>query len=264
MKIITLASGSKGNCTLISTEKVSVLVDAGISMQEIEQKLHGLETDPSHIYAILVTHEHSDHIKSVGVFARKYGCFVYAHSNEWPVLEQKIGKLDNTQKVVFNDSDFFIKDLTIKSFNLSHDCSSCVGYSFYNQGHKISIATDFGYPSNEVINNLKDSNLIILEANHDENILLNNPKYSSLLKHRILSKKGHISNRTCAGIIRDIFNTNLKQIVLAHLSEENNNPLLAYNTVKSELNNYGIIEGKHLFVDVATQKNLGHLFEIKD
>ncbi len=264
MKLITLASGSKGNCTLLQTNKTKILIDAGITLQEIEQKLKILAVAPEQIYGICVTHEHSDHIKSVGAFARKYGCFVFAEEREWQTLEKKIGRLDDVQKISFRAGTFYIQDLTVCAFELSHDCNLCLGYSFYHMGNKISIATDFGYATKTVVDNLKDSNILILESNHDENLLLNNPKYSSSLKHRILSRVGHISNRSCAGIIRDIYSTNLKQVILAHLSEENNNPLLAYNTVKAELANYGIIEGKHLYIDVATQHNLGHLFEIDE
>lgn len=264
MKVITLASGSKGNCTYIESEKVKLLVDCGISMSEVETKLKIIGVDPAQIYAILITHEHSDHIKSVGAFARKYGCFVFALSTEWEVLDKKLGKLDDVQKVKFALNNFFVQDITISPFQLSHDAHSCVGYSFYNQGNKISIATDFGVPSNNILQNLKDSNILIIEANHDENLLLNNPKYSTVLKQRILSSKGHISNKTCASIIQKIFTPNLTQIILAHLSEENNTPNLAYETVKSELEKYGLIEGKHLYIDVASQHNMGHLFELKN
>lgn len=264
MRLITLASGSKGNCTLIETNKTKILIDAGISMQELEQKLKILAVAPEQIYGILITHEHSDHIKSVGAFARKYGCFVFAEDREWQVLNKKLGKLEEVQKISFKVGTFYVKDLTINSFELSHDCNLCLGYSVYYMGNKISIATDFGYANKNVLDNLKDSDILILEANHDENLLLHNPKYSNSLKHRILSRVGHISNVSCAGIIRDIYSNRLKQIILAHLSEENNNPQLAYSTVKAELANYGIIEGKHLYIDVATQHELGHLFEINE
>lgn len=264
MKLITLASGSKGNCTLLQTNKTKILIDAGIRTQEIEEKLTMLGIAPEQIYGILVTHEHSDHIKSVGVFARRYGCFVFAEEREWPVLDQKIGKLDEIQKIAFRAGTFYIQDITVNAFELPHDCNLCLGYSFYHMGSKISIATDFGHPTKNILDNLRDSNILILEANHDENLLINNPHYSSMLKHRILSRVGHISNRTSAGIIRDIFSTNLKQVILAHLSEENNSPELAYNTIKTELSAYGIIEGKHLYIDVSTQHNMGHMFEISE
>lgn len=264
MKVITLASGSKGNCTLLQTQKTNILIDAGIGTKEIEEKLNMLNVPCEQIYGILVTHEHSDHIKSVGVFARKYGCFVFAEEREWGVLSKKIGKLDEVQKISFRAGTFYIKDITVCAFELPHDCNLCLGYSFYNMGSKISIATDFGHPTKNILENLKDSNILILEANHDENLLINNPNYPNILKHRILSSVGHISNRTTAGVIRDIYTSRLKQVVLAHLSEENNSPMLAYNTIKAELSACGLIEGKHLFIDVSTQHAIGHLFEIGD
>lgn len=263
MKVITLASGSKGNCILIATDTTKILVDQGLTLIDVETRLKAINVDPSEIYAIVVTHEHSDHIKGVGTFARKYGCYVVANQTEWEVLDKKLGKLDEIQKIKYNSSNFYLKDLTVCAFRLSHDAHTCFGYSFYNQGYKISIATDFGVPSKQILDNLKDSNVLILEANHDENLLLNNPKYSSMLKQRILSSKGHISNKTCAHIIGEIFSTNLKQVILAHLSEENNTPQLAYDTVKSELLKYGIVEGKHIYVDVAMQHSIGHLFDLK-
>lgn len=263
MKVITLASGSKGNCTLIATDTTKILVDQGLTLVDVEARLKSINVNPNEIYAILITHEHCDHTKGVGTFARKYGCYVVANIEEWSVLDGKIGMINENQKIKWTSPNFYLKDLTISGFKLSHDAHTCFGYSFYNQGYKISIATDFGIVTNQILENLKDSNILILEANHDENLLLHNPKYSSLLKQRILSSKGHISNKTCAQIIGEIFSSNLKQVILAHLSEENNTPQLAYETVKSELLKYGIVEGKHLFVDVAMQHTIGHLFDIK-
>lgn len=264
MKIVTLASGSKGNCTLLQTDRVKILIDAGINLAEIEDKLRILDVNPKDIAGILVTHEHSDHIKGLGPFARKYGSYVFAHSAEWKILEEKIGRIDIRQKKEFVSSSFFIEDLTVNSFQLSHDCNLCLGYSFFNQGNKISIATDLGIVTPSVIENLKDSLLIILEANHDEKLLLNNTNYSSVLKQRILSNRGHLSNLATATAIANIMNSNLKQIVLAHLSEENNSPELAYKTIKQELLKYGIVEGENLFIDVSTQHEIGSVFDIKN
>lgn len=264
MKVVTLASGSKGNCTLVQTSKSRILVDAGINLAEIESKLLKLGINPNSIDAILITHEHSDHIKSVGAFARKYGCRVYAHNLEWQVLESKIGAIKPFQQREFFGSDFYLDDLTVSSFELSHDCNLCLGYSFFNNGNKISIATDLGIVTPLVIKSLKGSSLIILEANHDEKLLLNNPKYSIALKNRILSSKGHLSNISTSNAISQLVGGELQQIVLAHLSEENNSPELAYNTIKTDLLSKGIVEGENVFIDVSTQKNIGNIFNLKD
>jgi phosphoribosyl 1,2-cyclic phosphodiesterase len=264
MKVVTLASGSKGNCTLIQTEKSNILVDAGIKITEIESRLIKLGIDPSLIDAIIITHEHIDHIKSVGLFARKYGCKVYAHNLEWQVLEDKIGYIKPEQQKDFFGTDFYINDLTVSSFELSHDCNLCLGYSFFNCGNKVSIATDLGIVTPLVIKALKDSSLVILEANHDEKLLLNNSHYSYALKNRILSNKGHLSNITSGEAIAQLVGGQLQQVVLAHLSEENNSPSLAYNTIKTELLKKGIIEGENVFIDVSTQHKIGNIFNLKD
>lgn len=264
MKVITLASGSKGNCTYIQTDKVKVLVDAGVNLGEIENKLNMLDVNPKDISCIFVTHEHSDHIKSVGAFARKNGSMVIANEKEWEVLEDKLGKLKTTQKVSYSSPAFMVEDLKVRAYKLSHDSYTCFGYSFSNNQNKIAIATDLGYAPTNVVDELKGSDLVILEANHDEKLLLNNPKYSISLKKRILSKKGHLSNVTSSNVISQLVGTGTKQIVLAHLSEENNTPTLAYNTVKNELYKNGIIEGEHIFIDVSTQHEMGNLFNLKN
>lgn len=263
MKITTLASGSKGNCTLVETDSAKILIDAGISLQELESKLSYLGVNPKDISGIIVTHEHSDHIKSVGPFSRKYNCPIYASSEEWPILLHKIGNIEQENKKGFVQSEFMINDLGVRSFKLSHDSSSCYGYSFFADNAKFSIATDLGYAPQEVVNNLKDSTVVILEANHDERMLLNNPKYPLILKKRILSNQGHLSNNATSNVIASLVGGNLQQVILAHLSEENNSPTIAYGTIKRQLLQRGIEEGKHVFIDVASQYEIGHTFEIK-
>lgn len=263
MKITTLASGSKGNCTLVETDKTCLLIDCGIALQEVEDKLKLLGVNPSRIEGIIVTHEHSDHIKSVGAFSRKYNCKIYANYNEWSILLKKLGNVEQNNVRSFITDDFIINDVGIKSFQLSHDSQTCFGYSFYNDGNKFSIATDLGFAPKNVVENLKDSSLIILEANHDEKMLLNNPKYPLILKKRILSNKGHLSNNASADVISSLVGGNLQQVVLAHLSEENNSPSLAYGSIKNNLLKKGIEEGKHVFIDVASQYETGHTFELK-
>ena len=262
MKVVNLGSGSKGNCTLVCGEKTNILIDCGLPILEIESSLALLEINPQNIEAILVTHEHIDHTRSIEPFCKKYHTKVYAHKNEWFVLRQKLKNLPFQLQYSFDDQDFYVGELTISSFQLSHDSHMCVGYSVYSQNAKFSIATDLGYCPENIIQALKDSDLVLLEANHDEKLLLNNPKYPVILKNRILSKKGHLSNTACAEVIaRLVGGTN--QVLLGHLSEENNSPTLAYNTVKTYLAKQGIIEGKNIFVDVAFQHRMSTVFEIK-
>ena len=262
MKIVNLGSGSKGNCTLVATEGTIILIDAGLQLYEIELKLEKLGVNPVDVSAILITHEHIDHIRSVGKFSKKYSTPVYAHELEWDCLRSKDNNILLKFQNVFSDNDFYIGDMTRSSFKLSHDAICCVGYSVYSNGAKFSIATDLGYCPKMVVEKLKGSNVVLLEANHDEKLLLNNPKYPVILKKRILSNKGHLSNVASAEVIAQLVG-GTTQIILGHLSEENNSPTLAYNTIKSILSQKGIIEGKNIFIDVAYQHQISNIFEIK-
>ncbi len=264
MKVVNIASGSKGNSTLIISDNVKILVDAGLTCKDLELRLHSLSIDPSSINAILITHEHIDHIKGVAVFARKYGTKIYVPVGGFDYLEQKSPKLPTEQVICFVSNEFFIGDLSVSVFELPHDSNFCCGYSFTKNGKKISIATDLGHTNFKILQNLQGSDILYLEANHDENRLLANPHYSNSLKNRILSPKGHLSNLACAKAIAYLADSGIKQVVLAHLSEENNTPMLAYTTIRDYLLTQHIVEGKHLFIDVASQDNVGSIFEIDD
>ena len=231
MKVVTLASGSKGNCTYLETTEAKILIDAGITVKQIELRLNLIGVKPDEIDAILITHEHSDHIKGVGLFARKHKTDVYAHNYLFSVIQNKTG-LTTNEGLKFFESDFFIKDLTISSFEVPHDATHCVGYNFLNEGKKISIATDLGHTNSRIIEQLKDSTLVILEANYEEELLVANSKYPPYLKNRIRGSRGHLSNLQAVDVIAELVNYNVKQIVLAHLSEENNAPEVAFNSIK--------------------------------
>ena len=261
MKIVNLGSGSKGNCTLVTTNNTTILIDAGLPLLEIETKLNALGVDIKKLDAILITHEHTDHIKSVGKISKKYGISIYAPFEELDCLLSRCPDILPQYQKGFGNNDFYIGNMTISTFKLSHDANCCVGYSIYADGAKFSIATDLGTCPKNIIEKLKGSDIVLLEANHDENLLLNNPKYPVVLKKRILSSKGHLSNTACAEVIRQLVG-GTTQIVLGHLSEENNSPSLAYNTVKSFLAQKGIIEGKNIFIDVAYQHKISNIFEI--
>lgn len=263
MKIINLGSGSKGNCTLVTAGTTAILIDVGLSVAEIETKLDYLKVDPAAIAGILITHEHIDHIKSVGKLSKKYSIPVYLHNLEAACVKSKDKDLLPTLIKTFDDNDFYVGDFTISSFKLSHDANLCLGYSIYSGGAKFSIATDLGFCPKQVVEKLKGSNVVLLEANHDENLLANNPKYPVILKRRILSNKGHLSNIASAEVISQLVG-GTSQIILGHLSEENNSPSLAYNTIKKFLAQKGIEEGKHIYIDVAYQHQLSNIFEIKN
>ena len=263
MRVCTLASSSKGNSTLIYTVSGAILVDIGITLAEIEKKLAKLRIEPEKISAVLITHEHSDHIKGVGAFSRKYNTKIYCHIDAATTLRSKLGKLKDENFVCFSDFPFEINEFKIQAFKIPHDVPCCVGYNIFWNERKVSILTDLGYADENIVSYLYNSKIVILESNHDEKKLLNNPKYSFMLKQRILGKQGHLSNIACAKVICDLAMNNVTQVLLAHLSEENNTPQLSYNTVCEYLLACGIEPGVNIKIDVAGANTIGPIFHIK-
>ncbi len=263
MKVCTLASSSKGNSIAVFSDETKVLIDVGINLAELELKLKALNITASEINAILITHEHSDHIKSLSQFIKKYKTPTYVHNTTLASVIKKMGKIDLNLLIPFYDESFYVGEFKITSFDLPHDASKCVGFNIEKADKKISIATDFGHTTSNIIQNLYNSRLVILESNHDEKLLLANPKYSDLLKNRILGKYGHLSNNTAAKVICDLSQNNVKQVVLAHLSEENNSPELAYKTVVEYLKAINVTVGENIFVDVADPYKIGTIFHLK-
>lgn len=261
MRICNLSSGSDGNLTYIETQNAKVLLDAGLSCLEITKRLALLGVLPEQIDAILITHEHSDHIRGLDNFASKYGTSVYVHNKGYTALVHKLKKEQLIQFVLFDDMDFCINDLKVSNFSLPHDSAYCSGYSFMENTKKVSVLTDLGYASENVISKISGSTLVYLESNHDIEMLNKNPNYPLILKQRILGKKGHLSNISAAEVIRHLAESGTKQIMLSHLSTENNTPNTAYNTICEYLKNYGIEEGKHIKIS-ATSTKPSYIFKI--
>lgn len=246
MRVCNLGSGSDGNLTYIETPQAKILIDAGLSASEITKRLALLNVLPEQINAILITHEHTDHIKGIDVFASKYHTRVYVHNKGLWALKSKLKKADKISFMPFDDLDFIIGDLQISNFQLSHDAEYCTGYSFMQNTKKVSILTDTGYTNPEVLSKIQGSVLVYLEANHDVDMLNNNPLYPSMLKQRILGKRGHLSNVQSAEVALYLATTGTKQIMLSHLSTENNTPELAYGTICAYLKQHGVEEGRHI------------------
>jgi phosphoribosyl 1,2-cyclic phosphodiesterase len=254
MRVVNLSSGSDGNLTYIETESARILVDAGLSCKEIEKRLSLLKVSGNQIDAILVTHEHTDHIKGIDVFASKYKTFIFSHIDGSDALISKLNRVKNSQIKKFNCIPFEFKDLLISSFKIPHDSVCCVGFCIENKGKRVSLLTDLGIANYQLIQNAFGSQLVYLEANHDEEMLKSNINYPASLKSRILSNVGHLSNTASAEAICLLAQNGTKQIVLSHLSKENNDPVLAYTTIKTYLGNKGIIEGENIKIDVASTK----------
>ena len=237
LKFCSLYSGSSGNCLYVGTNYTKVLIDCGVSGKKICEGLNSIDASIEEIDAILVTHEHADHIQSLGMISKKYDIPVYANIETWQAMEKQKEKIDNKNIFYFtNDEDFILNDLTIHPFSTPHDAANPCGFNIHNGKRKLSIATDLGHVDNNLINQLENSSFILLESNYDPEILKAS-RYPFNLKRRIASEIGHLSNETAGKTISYLMKKDLKEVMLGHLSKENNFPELAYQTVADELIN---------------------------
>lgn len=235
LKFCSLYSGSSGNSLLVQSNNTKILIDCGQSAKKIENALTDIDIDISEIDAILVTHEHSDHIQSLGTVSKKYDIPVFANFETWEAMpNQKIKISPNNIKMFENDKEFQIGNLQIMPFSTPHDAANPCGYSICNGSKKISIATDLGHIDNNIFSNIKDSKFMLLEANYEPEILKVS-RYPYLLKQRIAGPHGHLSNIEAGQTISHLFGKELKEVMLGHLSKENNFPEMAYKTVAEEL-----------------------------
>ncbi len=210
-------------------------MDCGISGKLLDDSLAQLYIEPSDLDAILITHEHSDHTKGVGVISRKYNLPVYANAATWQAMSAQIGKISEENKQFFvTGESFYINDVKIKSFRTSHDAAESVGYVFETSASKVSIATDMGVVTDEVLSIIAGSDVALIEANYDPS-LLEIGSYPYELKKRIKSKLGHLCNDECGALARLLAESGTKEIILGHLSEDNNFPQLALKTVENFL-----------------------------
>ena len=261
MRVCNLASGSSGNCTYIESEKAKILIDNGKPLPYIFNALNELAVDPQTIDAILITHEHLDHIKGIQKFARTYNTKVYAHINISEIVKNQI-HIDNSQFVFF-DSSFEIEDLTIQPFALPHDSKFCVGYRVNEQDAVVSVCTDLGHLSEETFDVIKSSALIYLEANYDPEMLMSYPNYPPFLKKRIHGKNGHLSNIDCAKAIEKLVHAGTRLVVLSHISEHSNTENLAIGTIANYLESKNIIPNVNIRLDIAHHEQRGTIFRIK-
>jgi phosphoribosyl 1,2-cyclic phosphodiesterase len=253
--VCILASGSKGNAIFISSGDTSLLIDAGLSGIEIERRLRSRGLDPKDLNAIIVSHEHSDHIQGVGVLSRRYKLPVYINSKTREAAVSQLGNLHDFKKFECG-SMFTINDLSIHPFSISHDAKDPCGFTVNQNGTKIGIATDLGIATSMVKEHLKGCTLLILEANHDEEMLINGP-YPWPVKQRVKSRTGHLSNAATKTLLNELQHDGLKHVMLAHLSETNNTPQKAVNEVARALTRC------KARLDVALQDKCGALLRFK-
>lgn len=237
MRLLSIASGSSGNCIYVGSDDTHILVDAGISAKKIEEGLRSIELAGNELDGIFITHEHADHINGLGVLMRRYHIPVYASQGTICAMIQNnsLGKIDEDLfHVVVPDCETKINDLIINPMRISHDAKEPVAYRVIQGEKKVGICTDLGVYNDYTIDSLKDMNVLLLEANHDIKMLQVGP-YPYYLKQRILSDKGHLSNENAGRLLSRLLNDHLHTIILGHLSRENNLPELAYEAVRLEI-----------------------------
>lgn len=251
MKICVLASGSKGNSTLIQTEHSNTLIDIGMSNLYIEKKLISLSVDPDKIDNVFITHPHIDHVAGLKVFIKKHNPTVYLTQKMYDELKETI----NFNNYVILDGDLYINDLNVKYFKTSHDAIDSVGYVFSNNDKQFVYVTDTGYINTKYFDLLSNKDMYVFESNHDVQMLMDNPNYPYQTKQRILSDKGHLSNKDSSYYLSKFVGNKTKYIFLAHLSEQNNDKDLALNTLKDKI-------GDDIDIRIAEQNERSELVEI--
>ncbi len=253
MKFCILASGSRGNSIYVEGSNSHVLVDVGMSAREIERRLASRELSPESIGAVVLTHAHGDHVKGVGVFANRYKIPVYGHPD---TLDATTKRLKKGQSVVPINGPFEINGLRFTPFRVPHDCEPTHGYLINDSTSMLAICTDIGYVTDTVKSHIRQANALILESNHDSDMLMNGP-YPFDLKARIDGRGGHLSNHHAGELLNEIIGPQLRRVVLGHLSNENNTPEKALNTVRSHL-----ASEYHSRIHVIVQKTVSEIYSV--
>ncbi len=263
IRLCSLASGSSGNCIFVGNDNSGVLVDCGVSGKEILSNLNNIGVCSSTIKAIVVTHEHSDHIRSVGIISRKLGIPIYANLETWDSMADSIGAVKPENIRYFKvGEDLEIEGVSIKSYSIPHDAANPVGFCFFDGSRKVSIATDLGYFSDTVKENISGSDMVMLESNHDIE-MLRVGRYPYFLKRRILSEHGHLSNEAAGNAVYELLQTGVREVLLGHLSKENNFPELAYETVKGILEQKSVKINDDIRLDLAPRSGVSQCYYIK-
>ena len=250
-KFCPLYSSSRGNCVYISGSGGAILIDAGVSAKKIQEALNDVSADVSDIRAIFVTHEHTDHISGLRVFASRHNIKVYASEGTLDYLEQNCMANVTYKAEVISSEGVEVAGMFIKPFRTPHDAAESVCYSIQlPDGRKVAVATDIGHVTDNVLDAVRHCDLVMLESNHDVRMLQSGP-YPYSLKRRILSGMGHLSNESCASVLPELIDSGTTHFFLAHLSQENNIPQLAFETSNSSLCGVGAERGKDYLLEVA-------------
>ena len=265
LRFCSLASGSSGNCQYIASEAFSILLDAGLTGKYIEKSMNDIGEKIQNVSGILVTHEHSDHVKAIGILSRRFNIPIYANTNTWEAMRDRLGEIEEDNVRCFHTgTDFEIGDIKIRPYGISHDAMEPVAFSFIHDQAKISVTTDLGYVSEETKEEMLGSDLLMIESNHDVE-MLKMGKYPWFLKKRILGNKGHLSNDSAGEVIAEMICSNrpITHVLLGHLSRENNFPELAFETVKGVLASKKITVGLDINLDLTFRDRVSKLYTIQ-
>lgn len=265
VKFICLGSGSSGNSYVLWTENTALLIDAGLGIRTFKRSLQLAGLDIYDIGAALITHDHADHIKSVGYLAKDYHIPIYAtdlvHNGINHNYSVGIKVETEQQRIIEKGVRFKVGDFSVTPFGVPHDSNDCVGYRIECEGITFVLVTDVGHATAEICHEVSLAHYLVVEANHDIEMLRIGP-YPAYLKGRILSDRGHMSNAACGELIAQHASPCLKHVWLCHLSEENNHPELARKTVDSILRSYGITPGKDFELEVLRRKTASVIYEL--
>lgn len=254
-RLATLFSSSSGNCTLVCNNDTNILIDAGVSASRIVASLKEFNLDICEIDGIVITHEHTDHIKAVGALSRKFNIPVYANEPTMSELIASVGDLhDRNIRIIQSGKNFDIRSMGITPFSIPHDAKAPMGYTIDLGDSRVSVATDTGHITKSMLVNMSKSDAVLIESNHDEN-MVKNGKYPYALKKRILSDNGHLSNDNAAWLATQLAMWGTKKIILGHLSDNNNIPEIAYKTTEKKLCENNIKPNNDVLLKVASKNN---------
>ena len=262
MELCSIASGSSGNCIYAGTDDCHVLIDAGISGKRIEAGLNEIGYKTSEMDGILITHEHMDHIKGLGVVARRHGIPMYATKGTIDAImeNRSVGEIDGSLfRVIRPEVPFRIGDMTVQPISTSHDAADPVAYVMRREQKSMAVITDLGTYDDYIVDKVQGLDVLLLEANHDVH-MLQVGVYPYYLKQRILGEKGHLSNELSGQLLSRVLHDRFRKVVLGHLSKENNYPQLAYESVKMEITMADVpYKGSDFPVEVARRDEVSEL-----
>ena len=265
MYFCSLYSGSSGNALFCQYGNTRLLIDAGKAGRNLEGALRSIGVEPESLSGILITHEHSDHIQGAGIMARRFKLPLFATQDTWRAMEGKIGKIPGELiRTVQAGRSFWLGEIGVESFSVPHDAADPVGSRLWGGNTSIATATDLGEFTEDVFGAIRGSTLVLLESNHDPDMLRANPHYNARLKARILGDHGHLSNDACAGALLRLISGGTRHVILGHLSGENNTPVLARRVSEGAMLREGIRPGEDVLLSVAMREEHGEIYILKE